>query len=391
MVDYAEKFLGGMKVAGAFDQMKANKVAVQNQRMLGGLRRQSLGLGGESAEEQAAAQKNMLSANPEAYQKFIQGYALMGKDKRDRADEQYKRMGLGAQNILNQAQGNPEFLVPAITATAKAFADAGDMDMAKQTIQLRDLASTDAEAAMKQLKAVRTQARDIENVIKDGQGDITKIREEGRKVINDGVIGLNERLDNMETQWGKIDTLVDEAKAGNRSAVASVLVGVAKLDQPDSAVLVAEMENVLNQTNSVQAIIDYFRSKNTSQETVDKALALIDPLNPDNIKPDQIRATSRALISAQMEPMRSTWQNYEMKANDLSDAGKQSALSGNFVERLNKFDEGISMGSLKDSNQNLGEANKPTGNTPVIEIGVEEDGYKFLGGDPKDEKNWSKL
>jgi len=172
-------------------------------------------------------------------------------------------------------------------------------------------------------------------------GDVKKQREENRRVIANSQTGLNARIDAIETAYDKVDSLVDAAKGigepggkPNRTAVSSVLVGVVKLQDPNSAVLVAEMENAINQTNPVAAVIDLLRSRGTSEEAIKSTLAKIDPLSPENIDPVAIRSTASALVRANIRPMQLAYQDNLIKAQNLAPSGAQSVMAGNFGQRL---------------------------------------------------------
>lgn len=348
----------GFQLGSQLGQRQRSK---QNQQLMGGLRRQSLGLGGESAEQQKLAQRQMLSADPEAAQKFLTGYATLSKNERDMIDDRNKRVGLGAQNIINMSKQNPDFLVPAINQTAQMFLNSGENDLAAKTLQIRQLAEQDPEKAQMHLQSLVAQSRDIEDVVKAGQGDIKKIREEGRRFINDGMGKLNDRVDNIETQWGKINELANQIDDGNRYAVSQGLVSLVKIGEPNSAVLVAEMEAALNNETPVAAITQLLLGKNVGQDVIDSVLAKLDVLNPDNISTEDMRNTARSMAATQVDPMRNTYADFENRASKLSDEGKESVLSGNFVDRLGNLEKTLAFDALGQSNDALGAEVLPQG------------------------------
>jgi hypothetical protein len=165
-------------------------------------------------------------------------------------------------------------------------------------------------------------------------GDVEKIREERRSLIDRSMTNLNTRIDAIQSSADKIESLVDQAQQGNRSAVSSVLVALVKLQDPNSAVLEGEMLNALNAKDPKAAVMDLIRGKGTVEGVADSTIAMMDPLAPGQINPVQIRATRDALVKANLVPMQQLYMDNMMKAEGLSKAGKREVMRGNFGQRL---------------------------------------------------------
>lgn len=165
-------------------------------------------------------------------------------------------------------------------------------------------------------------------------GDTKELRKKTRQNIDASMKTLNTRIGAIETSFGKIDSLLEQARAGNRTAISSVLVALVKLQDPNSAVLVAEMENALNQESPLAAALSLAQGEKGVEEAIRAAMAKVDTLNPGNIDTDDIRATASALVQANVRPMQQEYENNLMAAENLSKGGAKHAMTGNFGQRL---------------------------------------------------------
>jgi len=165
-------------------------------------------------------------------------------------------------------------------------------------------------------------------------GDTKELRKKTRTNIDTSMKALNTRIGEIQTSYGKIENLVDQAKAGNRTAISSVLVALVKLQDPNSAVLVEEMRNALNQESPLSAALSYAKGDANGEAAIKAAFAKIDPLAPQNIDATNIRATAKALVQANIRPMQAEYENNLMQAENLSKGGAKHAMTGNFGQRL---------------------------------------------------------
>jgi len=191
-------------------------------------------------------------------------------------------------------------------------------------------------------------------------GDTTKIREKDKAIIEKGNAAIQTRMDTILTAYDKIDSLVDQAKGDpangippNRTAISSVLVGLVKLQDPNSAVLQAEMMSALNEQDPKAAIIDLLRGKNTSESAIKSVLAKLDPLSPENINPDQIRATANALVQANIPQMQAAYEDGLLKSEGLSRGGRKSIDRNRIGQRLFDMNKRFYTSDDDKNNRNL--------------------------------------
>jgi hypothetical protein len=119
------------------------------------MRRKSLGLGGESEEEQMQARTQMAATSPEDYDKFFKTYTNLGSEEKERIKKENGMIGIAAGNLLELE--DPQELIFGLTHTAKAFESSGSPKLAQRTVQLAQLAQEDPAAAREQLKALQAQ------------------------------------------------------------------------------------------------------------------------------------------------------------------------------------------------------------------------------------------
>jgi hypothetical protein len=139
--------------------------------LLGGMRRKSLGLGGESEEEQMQARTQMAATSPEDYDKFFKTYTNLGSEEKERIKKENGMIGIAAGNLLELE--DPQELIFGLTQTAKAFESSGSPKLAQRTVQLAQLAQEDPAAAREQLKALHAQSQDIDKLTKGGLASAT--------------------------------------------------------------------------------------------------------------------------------------------------------------------------------------------------------------------------
>lgn len=187
----------GADIRSAVDARKAAGLQAKQQELVGGLRRQSLGLGGESKQEQFQAQKELLATDPEQYKAFQTQIESLSDPDIESLKERNDRIGLAAANLLEVPD---EDLAMATTQTARAFQDRGEPELAAQAMELAQLAQTNPQEARQRLSALQTQAREIEDVIASNE----KLRKEQADLSQKE---LDNKLKSMDNAFDQIGTL----------------------------------------------------------------------------------------------------------------------------------------------------------------------------------------
>ena len=152
----------GSSLRRGFDERKQTALGAQQREVLGGLRRRSLGLGGATQEQAQEARLELLSADPVAAGKFFDNFSKLPTPEQDRLKEKNNKIGLAASNLI---QVDDQQLPSALLQTAKAFANSGDEDSARRTLEMVPLAQENPNAVRQRLQALETQARDVEKVV----------------------------------------------------------------------------------------------------------------------------------------------------------------------------------------------------------------------------------
>ncbi len=190
--------LGGMVSEGLTN--RANK---KQQEILGGLRRSSLGLGGESLAEQDTAAKQMYAMDPKATAEFVKGFDKLPEKEQDKIKEDNMLISQAAVNI---SQLPDENLAQGLGQTAKALMDQGKPELADQALKLAQLAKTAPEAARQQLGIIESQSRTLEQSIASRE----KMQLEKAKL---GGEELKNKLSKQKDQFGQISELRKDVNA----------------------------------------------------------------------------------------------------------------------------------------------------------------------------------
>jgi hypothetical protein len=261
------------------------------------------------------------------------------EDEMKTASNNLSRRGKGYAMVMDLP---PEQRNGAITRLAiNSFEETGDRDEAEALLKMATMEDGEARDAlmMEQITLASLGDEAVKGWMDVRFGDTKKIREEQRRTIDTSQKGLNTRIDLIESAWGKIDSLVDEAvgkdgKTPNRTAISSVLVNLVKLQDPNSAVLEAEMASALNSENPLTAAIEVLKGKKAPDSVIKAVMSLVDPLSPTMIDPGQIRATASALVRSQIAPMQAAYEDNIIRSKTLTQQGAESAMAGNFGDRL---------------------------------------------------------
>ena len=101
-------------------QRQQQRLGAQQQELLGGLRRQSLGLGGATPQQQQQASLELLSADPVGSKKFFDSFSSLTTRDQELTKERNSKIGLAGSNLL---QFDDSQLNAATLQAARAFAN----------------------------------------------------------------------------------------------------------------------------------------------------------------------------------------------------------------------------------------------------------------------------
>jgi hypothetical protein len=173
-------------------QRQQQRLGAQQQELLGGLRRQSLGLGGATPQQQQQASLELLSADPVGSKKFFDSFSSLTTRDQELTKERNSKIGLAGSNLL---QFDDSQLNAATLQAARAFANSGDEDSANRALQLSQLPP---EELRPRLEALTTQSRDIEQVIASGEKKAKALSEQSQKEIDTDLGKSKDQFDQID-------------------------------------------------------------------------------------------------------------------------------------------------------------------------------------------------
>jgi len=290
----------GLQIGSAFEQgrarrekRKAGKAEIAQQKILGGLRNRSLGLGGGTIEDQQLARKELLSEDPIAAGKFFSAFKQLPTPEQDKKKQQNAKIGLAAANL---GQLSDDQFVAGINQTAQAFRDSGDEQLAEQAIEIAQQAETDPSGARLRLSALETQARDIEKVLSGKVPEVQKeFLKEERQQARTSVNKLTKRAVDINTASDRINSLLNQ---GTRAANASTFQLVARLASP-GIVTEKEAGALAGGAAGIAALATLFDDRG-AEDVGDLIRKSIDPNNPDLFDVEGMRNLTKALISSEV-------------------------------------------------------------------------------------------
>lgn len=166
---------------------------------------------------------------------------------------------------------------------------------------------------------------------------INKINEETRGRIGKQLTTVKDTVSSIESNARKIKGLTKQIEKGNRGSVAQTIISMVKLGEPNSAVLVAEMEAALNNPALMAGALKAIEDQATTPAL--KALATrIDPLNPENIDINDILSTSNAIVQGQSQSILDNFNDARSQSIDLTEEGARALFAGNISERISNLD-----------------------------------------------------
>ena len=199
-LDYFQQGMGiGAGARGLYD----NRASKKQQEVMGGLRRSSLGLGGESLEDQDLAAKEMYAIDPKETTEFLKGYGDLPTKEQDKIREDNM---LVSQSTVNIGQLNDEQLPQGLFQTGKLFLDQGKPELAAQMLKFAQLSKTAPNLARQHLSLMEGQSRTLEQSIASREKmQLDKIKQGGDD--------LKARLDRQKDEFGMVNEIRKDVTA----------------------------------------------------------------------------------------------------------------------------------------------------------------------------------
>jgi hypothetical protein len=170
----------------------------------------------------------------------------------------------------------------------------------------------------------------------DKNGD--EIRKETRSELRQNLKAISSEVGVIKSNYKKIEELSKEVSKDNRTAVAALMTALVKLGDPGSIVNTSEMENALNSQNPLA----YFAEKgiNVDAKAFDTVMQKIDPLSPGNIDVNNVKATARALVAANVPDLLSRYDTeYKRGQGNLTEAGFKAIFMDGLDSRVKSLSE----------------------------------------------------
>lgn len=336
---------------------------------------QALEMGGlvddQTRSEFVKDTQELINADPlEMVEKLAQRKAKLDSQGRDSSDTDV---------LMRLASTNPQQAKLAI----------GNINSMIQNKAVRDYMARSPAEAMSFLQGLAPKGG-VSDVEKARAKEDADVRKELRGDLRSRMKELDTSINVLETNYKKINNLSGEVEKGNRSAIAQTLVAMVKLNDPNSAVLNSEMEAAINTQNPVAAVAQYLQGKNVGGDVINSITANFDPLSPEVIKVDQIKATADAMLSANVDSMVSSYQESKALGENLGASGIKSIFTksrDNRLDKLSKIGRSGSGSAKPEKSEEPEERQAASG----YSIGQRSKGFEYIGGDPKDKNSWRKL
>jgi len=176
-------------------------------------------------------------------------------------------------------------------------------------------------------------------------GADSELAKEVRANLRKNVDTIKADVSAMTSNFKKLENLSEEIRKGNRQAVSQGLVALVKIGDPTSVVRESEAAGALNAQDPLAAMASLLMSKGTSQEVIDAIIKKIDPLNPTNIKPEDLMATANAMISANIPAIKERYtEAYELGETNLTSRGLGSIFTKEFDRQISDLDRFLDQG-----------------------------------------------
>jgi len=280
----------GSSIRGRLDEKKQAALGAQQREILGGLRRRSLGLGGETAEQKQQALTEIGAIGGDQL-KDIQGVISgLSAPRLASIKEDTRLMSLGSATILQAA---PENRPAALMQLADRFEADGHPKLAAGA---RKQAQMNPEQLNQALLFNQNLGRETEKIIAGREDKIqTEFRKEERQQAKSTVNRLTSRATVINSSFDKIDALL---KQKSRAANASVLQLIARLASP-GIVTEKEAGALAGGASPMMALAAMF-DKGGDEDTAKLIRRAMDPNNPTNFDTAGLLSLAKSLTASEV-------------------------------------------------------------------------------------------
>lgn len=273
-------------------QRQQQRLGAQQQELLGGLRRQGLGLG---AGQRTDVRRQAAELGTDALRQLDESFAQFDAPQLARIKQDNDRLSNASDNAL---QFSNEELPQGLNSTANAFfrlGGASNENAARQALELAEKAKTDPNGVRAQLTALRNSSLKVGNAISNREEKIDiEIRKEERQQAKSTVNRLSKRATEVNSSFDKVMTLLDQK---SRSANASVLQLIARLASP-GIVTEQEAANLAGGATPLATLATAFQDGG-DEDTAALIRRSIDPNNPQNFDTEGLRALAKGLTASE--------------------------------------------------------------------------------------------
>lgn len=161
------------------------------------------------------------------------------------------------------------------------------------------------------------------------------IRKETRSSIGQEMKGIKSDASSIKANFDKIKNLTAEVQKGNRISVSQALVSLVKLGDPGSIVNESEMKSALNAPNPIAAMSGMLAGKGVSDDITRSIVSKIDPLNPENVKINDLLGTANALVQSNVPALQERFAAERERAQvNLTEQGINSLFDQRTIDNI---------------------------------------------------------
>lgn len=274
-------------------QRQQQRLGAQQQELLGGLRRQGLGLG---AGQRTDVRRKAAELGTDALRQLDESFAQFDAPQLARIKQDNDRLSNASDNAL---QFSNEELPQGLNSTANAFfrlGGASNENAARQALELAEKAKTDPNGVRAELTALRNSSLKVGNAISNREEKIdVEFRKEERQQAKSTVNKLTQRASTINSAFDKINSLLDQ---GTRAANATTYQLVARLASP-GIVTEKEAGALAGGAQGMAALATFF-DKGGQEDIAELVRKAIDPNNPDLFDTEGMRNLVKALTASEV-------------------------------------------------------------------------------------------
>ena len=280
----------GAGIRGAVEEKKQAALGAQQRELLGGLRRRSLGLGGETSEQKQQALTEFAAISPEKTKELQSVIEGLDAPRLASIKLDSELMSRASASVKGMA---PEQRPAALQNISQTFAANGHPKLAAGAAKMAQLGPDELDIALTNNQNL---GRATEKIIAGREDKIqTDFRKEERQQAKTTVNRLTKRATDINSSFDKIDALL---KQKSRAANASVLQLIARLASP-GIVTEKEAGALAGGAAPLMALATMF-DKGGDEDTAKLVRRSMDPNNPSNFDTEGLSNLAKALTASEV-------------------------------------------------------------------------------------------